>query len=415
MNRPYAPSTQYCASCFVCNEMLSCYAMPMTRPFTSQRVANFGETVFTKYTRLAQHHKAINLGQGFPDFAPPDFVLQALRNATETYQQYAPLPGMPQLTGILTDIYSRRLGQDLEAVRNVQITVGATEALYAAMQALIDPGDEVILFEPFYDAYPADVMMAGGIPKYVPLHPENNAWHLDLNELQKACSSKTKLIVLNTPSNPCGKVFNQQELDAIINVATEFNMVIISDEVYEHIAFAPHVSIASRPGGFERTLTISSVGKTFSVTGWKIGWAVGPERLIHALRMAHQWIPFAVATPLQLATAECLKAAQTTTYYQELQKMYFNKLSILLTGLQDSPFKAMTPEGSYFIIADSSSFGYKDDVECDHLPQHIGVAAIPPSAFYSPQHTYLAKHLVRFAFCKTDQALIEGAKRLKGL
>jgi N-succinyldiaminopimelate aminotransferase len=397
-------------------EMLNYIVMSITRPYASQRIANFGETVFTKYTRLAQQHNAINLGQGFPDFAPPEFVLHALRTACESYQQYAPLPGMPQLTGVLAEIYSRRLGQTLEAIPNVQITVGATEALYATMQALIDPGDEVVLFEPFYDAYPADITMAGGVPKYVALMPDKNGWHLDINDLRNACSNKTKLILLNTPSNPCGKVFSASELDAIIAVATEFDAIIVSDEVYEHIAFAPHVSIASRPGGFERTVTISSVGKTFSVTGWKIGWTVGPEALIKALRMAHQWIPFAVATPLQLATADCLKEAETNNYYQELQRLYFNKLSILLTGLQDSPFKAMTPEGSYFVMADSSSLGYKDDIElCERLPQMIGVGAIPPSAFYSLEHKHLAKHWVRFAFCKTDEALSEAAKRLRSL
>ena len=388
----------------------------MSRSFASQRIANFGETVFTKYTRLAQQHKAINLGQGFPDFPPPDFVLQALRNATETYQQYAPLAGMPPLTEVLNEIYSKRLGKALEPVSNIQISVGATEALFATMQALLDPGDEVILFEPFYDAYPADVMMAGGIPKYVPLLFEKGIWQLDIDLLRKACSDKTKIILLNTPSNPCGKVFSEQELDDIIKIAEDYDAVIVSDEVYEHIVFLPHISIASRPGGFERTLTISSVGKTFSVTGWKIGWLVGPEPLIQAVRMAHQWIPFAVATPLQLATAECLKVAETNTYYAELQRMYFNKLSILLTGLQETPFRAMTPEGSYFVIADTSGLDYPDDTAlCDDLPKRIGVGAIPPSAFYSPEHKHLAKHLVRFTFCKTDEALHEASRRLKTL
>ncbi len=392
------------------------YALMSERSFISKRVANFGETVFAKYTRLSQQHQAINLGQGFPDFPPPDFVLQALRNATETYQQYAPLAGMPPLTETLVQLYSKRLGKALEPIPNIQISVGATEALFATMQALLDPGDEVILFEPFYDAYPADITMAGGIPKYVPLMPVNGTWQLDIDTLRKACSSKTKIILLNTPSNPCGKVFSEPELDAIIKIAEDYNAVIVSDEVYEHIAFLPHISVASRPGGFERTLTISSVGKTFSVTGWKIGWLVGPEPLIHAVRMAHQWIPFAVATPLQLATAECLKVAEHNNYYAELQRMYFNKLSILLTGLQETPFKAMTPEGSYFVIADTSSLGYADDTAlCDDLPKRIGVGAIPPSAFYSPEHKHLAKHLVRFTFCKTDKALQEASRRLKTL
>lgn len=388
----------------------------MSRSYMSQRVAHFSETVFAKYTRLAQQHQAVNLGQGFPDFSPPDFVLQALKNTTDGYQQYAPLPGMPQFTEVLTEHYSRRLNRPLEPIPNIQITVGATEGLFATMQALIEPGDEVVLFEPFYDAYPADVMMAGGKPKYVPLHLDNGRWQLNTDELRESCSNKTKVILLNTPSNPCGKVFTAQELDTIIRIAEDVNAIIVSDEVYEHIAFMPHVSIASRPGGFERSLTISSVGKTFSVTGWKIGWVVGPEHLIQAVRMAHQWIPFAVATPLQLAAAEVLGIAEQHDYYVKLHRLYFNKMSILLTGLQDSPFRAITPEGSYFIMADSSSLGYADDIAlCDDLPKRIGVAAIPPSAFYSPEHKHLAKHLVRFTFCKTDEALQEASRRLKTL
>jgi aspartate/methionine/tyrosine aminotransferase len=390
--------------------------MTIPLPF-SQRISGFGETVFAKFTRLAKEHNAVNLGQGFPDFPPPQFVLEALQNAVTGYQQYAPLPGMPQLNSVVATKMSKALGLVLEPTQNVQITVGATEGLFACMQALLNPNDEVIVFEPFYDAYPADVIMAGGIPKYVPLHPQSDgSWQFDLGELKRACSTRTKAILINTPHNPTGKVFSKQELADIINIAHTFNAFIISDEVYEHIAFIPHVSPASLPGGFERTLTISSIGKTFSVTGWKIGWVVAPSELVHGLRMAHQWIPFAVATPLQVASATALECAETNDYYTELQTMYQAKRDLLMNALQQTPFKPLEPQGSYFVMADSSAFRYKNDVElCEDLPGRIGVAAIPPSAFYSDEHKHFAKHLVRFTFCKTDEALEEAKQRLQEL
>jgi aspartate/methionine/tyrosine aminotransferase len=390
--------------------------MTTTLPF-SQRISSFGETVFAKYTRLAKEHSAVNLGQGFPDFPPPQFVLEALQAAVTDYQQYAPLPGMPQLNQAVTNKMSKALGVALEPTQNIQITVGATEALFACMQALLNPGDEVILFEPFYDAYPADVIMAGGVPKYVPLQPQSDGtWSFDEDELKRACTSKTKAILVNTPHNPTGKVFNKEELEYIIQLAHEHNFFIISDEVYEHIAFTPHLSIASLPGGFERTLTISSIGKTFSVTGWKIGWVVAPKELIHAVRMAHQWIPFVVATPLQVASAKALEQAATNDYYDDLKVMYETKRDVLISALSDTPFKPLEPQGSYFIMADSSALHYKNDVElCEDLPKRIGVAAIPPSAFYSNEHKQLAKHLIRFTFCKTDEALEEAKQRLRVL
>ncbi len=390
--------------------------MTTTQPF-SQRISSFGETVFAKYTRLAKEHNAVNLGQGFPDFPPPQFVLEALQHAVTAYQQYAPLPGMPQLNQAVAHKMSKALKIELEPTQNIQITVGATEALFATMQALLNSGDEVILFEPFYDAYPADVMMAGGVPKYVPLQPQSDgSWQFDVAELRKACTSKTKAILVNTPHNPTGKVFSKEELEVIIKLALEHDFYIISDEVYEHITFTPHVSPASLPNGFERTLTISSIGKTFSVTGWKIGWVVARQELIHAVRMAHQWIPFAVATPLQIASAKALEIAEANNYYHELQRMYAAKRDLLLEALEQTPFKALEPQGSYFIMANSSALGYKSDVAlCEDLPKSIGVGAIPPSAFYSSEHKHFARHLVRFTFCKTDEALNEARQRLQNL
>ena len=391
--------------------------MPSRTSYASRRIAPFGETVFATYTRLAQEYGAVNLGQGFPDFDPPAFVLEAFREAASGPQQYAPLPGLPELSEAVAEKMGARLGQNLEPNPNVLVTTGATEALFAAMQAFIDPGDEVVLLEPFYDAYPADVLMAGGVPRFVPLHPQaDGAWFLDEVELRAAFSDKTKLIVLNTPHNPTGKVFSEAELDLIVALAERHDALIVSDEVYEHIAFTPHVSVASRPGAWERTLSVSSIGKTFSVTGWKVGWAVGPESLITPLRRAHQWIPFVVATPLQCASAQLLQAAETNGYYGEVTELFKKKRDLLVSALRETPFAPLEPQGGYFVMADSSALGYPDDVAlCNALPERVGVVAIPPSAFYSEAHKPLAKHLVRFAYCKTDEAILEGGRRLQGL
>lgn len=391
----------------------------MSASYASQRIAPFTETVFAKFTRLAQEHQAINLGQGFPDFAPPDIIMSALKRAAEGYQQYAPLAGMPALNTAVATARKAVIAKDLDPQANVLVTVGATEGLFAICQALIDPGDEVVLLEPFYDAYPADVLMAGGIPKYVPLYPQSDGnWLWDDLELTAAFSPRTKAVFVNTPNNPTGKVFSVAELDRLIALASEHDALIISDEAYEYLAFTPHISPASRPGGWERTLTVSSVGKTFSVTGWKIGYVVGPDTLIHAVKMAHQWIPFVVATPLQVAAAEALSEAcqAGSRYFADTRATFQSKCQLLLNALEKTAFKALPPQGGYFVVADSSALGYSDDMAlCEALPARAGVAAIPPSAFYSTEHKGLAKHLVRFAFCKTDEALSEAGRRLARL
>jgi N-succinyldiaminopimelate aminotransferase len=388
-------------------------------PYASLRVRGFSETVFQTFTQLAREHGAINLGQGFPDFAPPEIIMRAYREAAEGYQQYAPLPGMPELLAAAARAKGSLLGREIDPSRHIQITVGATEALFAVMQAFIAPGDEVILIEPFYDAYPADVQMAGGTPVYVPLLPQaDGQWRLDDDALKAAFGDKTKAIIINTPHNPTGKVFSAAELDAIIALAERYDALIVSDEVYEYIAFRPLISPASRPGGWERTLAISSVGKTFSVTGWKVGYITAPEPLIDTVRLAHQWIPYTVATPLQVAAASALESALApgSDYFATLKASFQHKCALLLDALQETPFKPMTPDGGYFVMADSSALGYPDDMAlCLDLPRRAGVVAIPPSAFYSDAHKHLAKHLVRFAFCKTDSLIEAAGERLRGL
>ncbi len=389
--------------------------MFMAKNYQSNRITTFTETVFATYSRLAKELNAVNLGQGSPDFAPPNFVLAALKGSANANQQYAPLSGVPRLLRTVAKKNSSNLGREINPNTEVLITVGATEALFASIQAFVDPGDEVIIFEPFYDAYPADTIMAGGIAKYVPLHLQDNGeWLFDLDELKAAFGNRTKLVILNTPHNPTGKVFTAKELDAIVDLAETYDALIVSDEVYEHITFEPHLSIASRDGAFGRTITISSVGKTFSVTGWKIGWLIAPAPLVKAVSAVHQWIPFVVATPLQVATAQVLIKAEEGSYYGEVSKLYKAKRDLLVNALEQTPFKPLNPQGSYFVMADSSDLYYRDDVElCLDLPKRIGVVAIPPSAFYSAGHKHLAKNLVRFAFCKTDKVLLEASRRLK--
>lgn len=384
-------------------------------PSPAARIATFGETVFATFTRLAREHGAINLGQGFPDFDPPSLVLEALAASANGNQQYAPLSGVPSLLEEVASDLAPRLGRDLDPERNVLITTGATEGLFAAVQAFVDPGDEVVLFEPFYDAYPADVLMAGGVPRYVPLQLVAGRWLLDDDALERAVGDRTKLIVLNSPHNPTGKVFTPEELDAIIAVADRCGALILSDEVYEHIAFSEHHRIAARPGGWERTVSVHSFGKSFSVTGWKIGWAVGPTRFISALRTAHQWIPYVVATPLQEAAAATLRTVRSAGggYYLELARDFERRRDLLLEALATTPFEAVRPDGGYFVLADSSALGFDDDVAlCRALPERTGVVAIPPSAFYSAGHKHLARHLIRFAYCKRDAVLIEAGRRL---
>jgi N-succinyldiaminopimelate aminotransferase len=382
---------------------------------TSRRIASFGETVFATYSRLARETGAIDLGQGFPDFEPPEFVTLALKQAASGYQQYPPLSGWPPLLEALAEDLAPRLGRSLDPSGNLLVTVGATEGLFAFMQAFVDPGDEVVLMEPFYDAYPADVLMAGGVPRYVPLEPQaDGTWLLDPERLAAAFNDRTRLVVVNSPHNPTGKVFSEAELDLVVSLAERHDALILADQVYEHISFRPFVQVATRPGGWERTVSLSSFGKSFSVTGWKIGWASGPAELIAAMRSAHQWIPFTVATPLQVAAASAIDQAADGEYYRELADGYLARRELLLQALEPTPFRALVPEGGYFVVADSSSLGYPDDVSlCRDLPVRAGVTAIPPSAFYSKEHRHMARNLVRFAFCKRDEAIREAGERLR--
>jgi aspartate/methionine/tyrosine aminotransferase len=396
----------------------------------ADRVASFGTTVFAEFTALALEKNAVNLGQGFPDFPSPDFILAAAQDAMQRgLNQYSRSAGHPRLVQAISQIYSPLFGRALDPLSEIVVTVGATEAIFATIQALVNPGDEVILIEPFYDSYPASVIMAGGTPVYVPLRYPAGAtsagdWYLDMDELAGAFTERTRLLVINTPHNPVGKVFSRQELSAIAQLVQDRDVLLLSDEVYEWMVYgdAQHTRIATLPGMWDRTITLGSAGKTFSVTGWKIGWAIGPRPLAHAILMAHQWIPFTVATPLQEAIAIGFEQAPALGYFDELKQMYQAKRDRLLAALRDVGLPPITPDGSYFVLFDTthlptpaaSAPGEPRDVSlCRWLTGEVGVAAIPPSAFYSPGHKPLAANLARFCFCKTDEVLDLAAQRLR--
>lgn len=388
----------------------------------SQRVAAFGTTVFAEFSRLAVQHQAVNLGQGFPDFDGPDEVkaaaIEAIRGGVN---QYAVSTGAVALRQAIAAHAKRFYGQSIDPDSQVVVTSGATEAIFDAVMAFVNPGDEVVLFEPFYDSYLASVQMAGGVPRYVQLKAPDAAhprWWFDEDELARAFSDRTRLVFLNTPHNPTGKVFTAGEIELIGGLAKRHGAVLISDEVYEHLVFEParHVRPATLPGLEDLTLTLSSGGKSFSFTGWKIGWALGPAPLVKALQKAHQWVTFATASPFQAAIARALTLPDG--YFQGFVKDYQAKRDRLAAALSAGGLEPLTCEGTYFLMArtDRHRRSGEDDVAfCRRLVSEHGVAAIPPSVFYSPAHAPDVHGLARFAFCKSDPVLDAAAARLASL
>jgi N-succinyldiaminopimelate aminotransferase len=382
----------------------------MTHPAVSSRLRGFGTTIFSEMTRLANEHHAINLAQGFPDFDGPEFAKEAAIAAIrEGHGQYARVTGLPELHKKLSMKYRHDWGLDYAADTEITVTSGATEAIFDAIQGVCDAGDEVILFEPFYDSYKASVAMAGAVPKYVTLHAPD--WKFDERELEAAFTRKTRAIVLNTPHNPTGKVYSRKELESIAALCIDRDAICITDEVYEHLVYeGSHVPMAAILGMRDRTITISSFGKTFSLTGWKIGWAAAPPRLTAAVRAAHQFVTFATATPLQHAAAAALDAPRS--YYEELRESYRAKRDYLSTELARLGFDVMRPDGTYFCCAGFSKLHPGDDAAfCKWLTTEIGVAALPPSSFYGKSEE--GKTYARFAFCKKDETLREGIARLR--
>jgi N-succinyldiaminopimelate aminotransferase len=382
-------------------------------PTPAQRVSTFGTTIFTEINELAQKYNALNLGQGKPDFDTPADIIAHLVQAVQAgkYNQYAPGQGTPSLRQAVADHAARFYGMDIDAAKGVIVTSGATEGIHATIMGLVDPGDEVIVIEPVYDSYVPCIIMAHATPRYVPLHPPH--WTIDPDELRAAFTAKTRALILNTPHNPTGRVFTREELTLIAELCIEHDVTVISDEVYEHMTFDPakHIPIATLPGMFERTVTISSFGKTFSATGWKVGWVYGHPDLVDGVGRAHQFITFATHHPTQEAVAYALNLP--ATYYDGLQEMYTNKCRLLTVALDRAGFKYAMPQGTYFMLADFSNVFSGTQLEFTrYMIQEIGVACIPPASFYCAEHASIGQHYIRFTFCKSDEMLLQVQERM---
>ncbi len=391
--------------------------MSMDRACISERLRPFGTTIFSEMTALANEHGAVNLSQGFPDFDGPDVAKRAAAEAiARGDNQYAPMPGTPVLREAISEHWHRATGQRVDPLAEVTVTNGCTEAISAAMLGLLNPGDEVVVFEPYYDCYRAAIAFAGAMPRFVALRPSaSGRFEFDQDELERAFNERTRAVLVNTPHNPTGKVFTTEELRAIAELCIRHDAVVIADEVYEHLTYDghAHVCIATVEGMAQRTLTLSSIGKSYSLTGWKVGWAIGPAALTASVRAAHQFLTFSVATPLQFGAASALRDGGA--YVRELLSHYEAQKRQLTSALGAIGFGVQACEGTYFVMADHSAvskrLGLSGDVEmCRYLTTEVGVAAIPPSVFYGRPE--LGRTLVRFAFCKRAETMAEAISRL---
>lgn len=374
--------------------------------------AEFGTTIFAEMSALALSTGSINLGQGFPDTDGPEEIREAAVRALREGKgnQYPPGPGIPELRTAVADHQRERYGLSWDPDREVLVTAGATEAIAAALLALLEPGDEVIALEPYYDSYAACIAMAGGTRVPVTLRPDGGAYRLDLDELRAAVTGRTRLLLLNTPHNPTGTVLGREELTAIAELACERDLLVVTDEVYEHLVFdGEHLPLAAFPGMRERTVTIGSAGKTFSFTGWKVGWVTGPPELVTAVRSAKQYLTYVSAGPFQYAVAEALRLPRS--YFDGLRDDLRAKRDLLGDGLAKAGFTVYRPAGTYFITTDIRPLGFDDGFAfCRALPERCGVVAIPNAVFYD--HREEGAPFVRFAFCKRTEVLAEAAERL---
>jgi aspartate/methionine/tyrosine aminotransferase len=372
---------------------------------------------FSAMTVLAQQHGAVNLGQGFPDFGVPDFVLNAAQEAFKTgWHQYAPPRGIPRLLNAIAALLEGNLGFAPDPLEEITVTIGATQALHAALQAIVNPGDEVVILEPRFDSYTPQVLLCDGVPVRLSLEVVDGGWVLDFEKLRGVISARTRAIILNTPHNPTGKVFTRAELEEVAAIALEHDLWVIADEVYDRLTFdVPHVSIASLPDMRERTVTIGSAGKIFSVTGWRVGWVVAPPAFSAALRGAHQWVPFCATVPVQEAVAIALEAAAHNGYYAALNAQFKTARDFFVPKLERAGFKPLVPDGGYFIIADTSALTNDVLVFSRTLVTEIGVAAMPVPLFHDPSTRGSALQGLRFAFCKKLETLEAAAERLERL
>ncbi|GAA3094840.1 pyridoxal phosphate-dependent aminotransferase [Streptomyces rectiviolaceus] len=391
------------------------------RPLLNRRLAEFGTTIFAEMSALAVKTGAINLGQGFPDTDGPEEIREAAVRALRDGRgnQYPPGPGIPELRTAVAEHQRRRYGLSYDPDREVLVTAGATEAIAASLLALVEPGDEVIALEPYYDSYAASIALAGGKRVPVTLRPDaaEGRFRLDLDELRDAITPHTRLLLLNTPHNPTGTVLTRAELAEIARLAVERDLLVVTDEVYEHLVFddgdgTVHIPLASFPGMRERTVTIGSAGKTFSYTGWKVGWITSSPELVTAVRSAKQFLTYVSAGPFQYAIAEAL--ALPDSYFTAFAEGMRAKRDLLSEGLTAAGFDVYRPAGTYFITTDIRRLGESDGFAfCRALPERVGVVAIPNAVFYD--HREAGAPFVRFAFCKKDEVLAEAVSRLKSL
>ena len=377
----------------------------------SKRTKTFTDSVIRRMTRIANQYDAINLSQGFPDFDPPKEILNRLEQvAHEDYNQYAITWGAQNFRDALAKKQSKYMNLDLDSNKNIVVTCGSTEAMMAAMMSVCDPNDKVIVFSPFYENYGADTILCGADPIYVPLHPP--VFNFDKEELENAFQQNPKALILCNPSNPCGKVFSKEELEYIASLAVKYDTYVITDEVYEHIVYAPykHTYFASLPGMFERTISCSSLSKTYSITGWRLGYCIAPENIIEQIKKVHDFLTVGAAAPLQEAAVVGLEFKDA--YYDELQKLYTHKKDLFINGLKELNIPHTEPQGAYYVMVDISEFGYDSDLDfCVDLIKNVGVAAVPGSSFFKEEEN----RYIRFHFAKKDETLLAALDRLKDM
>ena len=377
----------------------------------SKRTKTFTDSVIRRMTRIANQYDAINLSQGFPDFDPPKEILNRLEQvAHEDFNQYAITWGAQNFRDALAKKQSKYMNLDLDSNKNIVVTCGSTEAMMAAMMSVCDPNDKVIVFSPFYENYGADTILCGADPIYVPLHPP--VFNFDKEELENAFKQNPKALILCNPSNPCGKVFSKEELEYIASLAIKYDTYVITDEVYEHIVYAPykHTYFASLPGMFERTISCSSLSKTYSITGWRLGYCIAPENIIEQIKKVHDFLTVGAAAPLQEAAVVGLEFSDA--YYDELQKLYTHKKDLFIKGLKELNIPHTEPQGAYYVIVDISEFGYDSDLDfCVDLIKNVGVAAVPGSSFFKEEEN----RYIRFHFAKKDETLLAALDRLKDM
>jgi len=390
----------------------------LPKHFLSDKVEHFTESVIREMTRQAMQYGAINLAQGFPDFPAPEEIKQAAQKAiADDVNQYAITWGAKNLRAAIARQMQVWQGIEVDPEREVVVCCGSTEAMIATLLAVCNKGDEVVVFEPFYENYGPDSVLSGAKPRFVSLRPPqkpNDDWTFDAQELREAFQHHTKAIVVNTPNNPTGKVFTRKELELIRDLCVEYNVLAITDEIYEHILYdgAKHISIASLEGMKERTITINGLSKSYSVTGWRVGWAVAPPAITNAIRKVHDFLTVGAPAPLQEAGAAALSLPGK--YYHDLAERYRTRRNHLIPALEKAGFRCYLPQGAYYVMTDISAFGFKNDVEfASHLVKDVGIACVPGSSFY--KHAKDGAHQVRFAFCKKPETLDEASRRLEKL